>query len=188
MDYNSSEGPGKLKISADLGTGVDLDQLIENYIPDIKKFIAFKGLADYADDLIQEARYSILKASQKAPIRDPRSYLFMTVRNLIATHYRYSSHEQRYSPEEMITRCEHKLSKNLALINELEELRQSRHQKLIQIMEIHLKPEQRDILMMRHFEGLSYKEISKKLNKSETALRQTASRAIRKLRSLYPNI
>ncbi len=50
----------------------------------------------------------------------------------------------------------------------------------------HLKPLQRDVLMLRLWEGLSYKEISRITQKSEGSLKVLVSRAIDDLRAQMP--
>lgn len=49
-----------------------------------------------------------------------------------------------------------------------------------------LSEDQRDIVMMRVWEGLSYKEIAEALGKSEDACKMAFSRAARRLRELVP--
>lgn len=45
-----------------------------------------------------------------------------------------------------------------------------------------LPPEQREVLTLRHFDGLSHKEIAARLDRSEAAVRQLWVRALRQLR------
>ena len=50
----------------------------------------------------------------------------------------------------------------------------------------HLKPSERDVLVLRFVAGLSHREIAVAINLDETAARKRTSRALAKLRSVMP--
>ena len=51
-----------------------------------------------------------------------------------------------------------------------------------------LKPEYREIIILTKIEGLSYKEISERLGKSDEAVRKQLSRALETLIGIFENV
>jgi RNA polymerase sigma-70 factor (ECF subfamily) len=160
----------------------DLDQfagLYEKYIEKIYKFIFYKTHhKETAEDLCAK---TFLKALEKINDFDLsagtfQAWLYKIARNNVIDHYR--TDKSNISLDDVWD-----LSDDSDLVKELDnDLKLESVRKYLR----GLKSEQRDILIMRIWQGLSYREISEITGKSEASLKMVFSRTINKFRTEMP--
>lgn len=148
--------------------------LYDNYFDDVYRYIYFKtGNKWDTDDLVSEA---FRKACEKydSSIRNEKAWLFMIVRNSVIDYYRKrkdvlleenidlytypSAFEQEFEKKENI-KC---------LKNALDRLSQ----------------EESEIINLKYFADMKYKDIGKLLGKSDNAVKMKTARIIKKLKDL----
>lgn len=146
------------------------------YLPKIYNFIYYKtNHRETAEDLTSK---TFFKALEKIETFSPQknasfsSWIYMIARNTVIDHYR--------------------TNKNNLDINDFFDLHSGENQEEavhnknvlseVQKKLTELSPEQREIVILRVWEGLSYKEIAQITNKSESSSKMAFSRAIGKIR------
>lgn len=153
----------------------DFEKIYNDFSPALYRFIYYKT---YNRDLAQDLCSStFLKAIEKQEQYQPRkgsveSWLFTIARNLICDHYRK---ERNHLNVEDIWDLKSTDDVEIDAVNrsQLEELRTYLAE---------LKPEQRDVIIMRIWLDRSYREISQSLGRSEAALKMSFARSIDSLR------
>jgi RNA polymerase sigma factor (sigma-70 family) len=127
------------------------------------------------DDLVQEA-FARIWAADFARIRDPRSYLFATVRHLLAKHARRS----RIVPIELLGEID---SLNLISEEPGPERRLGARQELDALRAIValLPPKCRQVFELLKFEGLSYRDVAKRMGLSEKTIENHLTRAFARI-------
>jgi RNA polymerase sigma-70 factor, ECF subfamily len=160
----------------------DLEQfgfLYEKYIRKIYDFIFYKTHhKETAEDIASEV---FMKALESINQFDPckgtfQAWIYQIARNKTIDHYRTKKTDENIDDAWDISGNEDPAGE-IDARNKLEKIK--RYIK-------NLESRQRDVLIMRIWQEMSYKEISEILNFSEANCKMTYSRAIRKLRSEMP--
>jgi RNA polymerase sigma factor (sigma-70 family) len=127
------------------------------------------------DDLVQEA-YSRIWAADFATIRNGRAYLYATVRHLLAEYARRS----RIVPIELLGEIE---SLNLISEEPGPDRQVGARQELAQLRAIvALLPTQcRRVFELRKFQGLSHREVAKRMSLSEKTVENHLTRALARI-------
>jgi RNA polymerase sigma-70 factor (ECF subfamily) len=153
--------------------------LYDKYIEKIYKFIYYKTHhKETAEDLVSVSFHKALKSIKKYDFNQGSfsSWLYRIARNMIIDHYRtkkeYKNIEDAWDLSEEKNQ-EDDLDLKLKLEKAKEYLK-------------NLKKEQREIIIMRLWDGLSYGEIAKITKKSEASLKMNFSRTIKKIRKEMP--
>ncbi len=107
----------------------------------------------------------------------PTAFFFHSARNIIIDTFRKKSHQEIISDEVVTYQIEYE---SQATVEEDPETIQN-----IKTLIKNLSEEQQEILTLLYTNNLSYREIADITRKKEDAIRQTHSRAIKKLRTLY---
>ncbi len=153
--------------------------LYDQYLQRIYSFVYFKTLhRELAEDLTSTA---FLKAFQKISLYDISqgafsSWLYAIASNTITDHFRSHKHE-------------HAIDDVWDLGDDTDIEIDTHNKQLLDAVQAYmtkLKPQQRDILMLRLWEGLSYAEIAQHLNMTEASCKMSFSRTIRELRKAMP--
>ncbi len=126
----------------------------------------FPALSDH-DDLVQEAYVRLLRARRAGHLTSAKAFLFTVTRNLaidmyrrrrrVATHVPISEFAEQPAldePVDLVTAIEH----------------QRRREVLIDAV-VSLPERCRDVMMLRHLDGLSYKEIAERLGISPNTVK-----------------
>ncbi|MFC4665951.1 RNA polymerase sigma factor [Falsiporphyromonas endometrii] len=158
------------------GCGVAFDVLLDRYDSIVHTYIRF-SIKDYsiADDIFQDTFVKVILTLKNGKYNAQgkfKSWVLRIAHNLVMDYYRREKSEQRYeSPfedeyrEELIDRI-----KSDELNSEETIARKEQIHELYEII-IGLPKEQREVVIMRYWKDLSFKEIAKKTGVSiNTAL------------------
>lgn len=175
MDQNDIQ----LVKAAQKGEAQAFGRLYDSYIEKIYRFVFYRvSHREIAEDLTSR---TFIKALEKIKSFDPEkgtfsSWLYRIARNTVIDHYRTGKTEygleavwnlaSSQDPEKE-TESKIALEKVWAYISRLDNV-------------------QREIIVMRVWEGLSHKEISQVLGKSEASCKMAYSRAMASLRQEVP--
>lgn len=139
---------------------------VQAHEPDLRTFLRgrFPNLRD-VDDLIQETYARFFRARSSSKIREPRAYLFATARHAAFDHYRRNRNVAARSlgetELESVVEDSPNAAENASRGQELEMLNQA----------IEALPDRcKEVLKLRRFQGLSYREIGEKLGISENTV------------------
>ncbi len=165
----------KIIQSCQAGDTAEFGKLYDKYIKKIYDFIYYKTHhKQTAEDLTSEAFFKALRSIErfKTDAGTFQAWLYQIARNTVIDHYR--THKSTNDIEDAwdigTTEDYQRDIDNKQL---LEEVQQYLHE---------LTSEQRDIIVMRIWDELSYSEIAEALDKSEASCRVMFSRTINKLR------
>ncbi len=169
----------KLVISCQDGNVDSFGKLYDKYIKKIYDFIYYKvGSREVAEDLTQQ---TFLKALRKIENFNAShgyfsAWVYKIARNSVIDHYRTAKYNSNI---EDMWDLGSKENVEIDIHNKLkiENVRKYLNK---------LKPEQRELVVMRVWQGLTYKEISEILGKSESSCKMMFSRVIGKLRKKMP--
>jgi RNA polymerase sigma-70 factor (ECF subfamily) len=154
-------------------------QLYDKYIKKIYDFVYFKtNHQETCEDIVSLV---FLKAVEK--IKDFKlgkgtfqAWLYQIARNTVIDHYRTKKDASNIDDYWSIS-DKTDILRDTEIKLKLEEVDEYLQQ---------LKPMQREIIIMRVWQGMSYKEISEITGKSEASAKMVFSRAINKLREEVP--
>lgn len=131
------------------------------------------GSETVAEDVFQDAFLNLLGAAPDAGIHQPRSYLTRTVRNLAIDHLRRKKLQERYFVS---------LDVAQSVPSETPDAEQSAAYRLAveRLGEAidELPPKCRQVFVLHKFDGLSYREIAKKLGISASMVEKHMIKAI----------
>lgn len=156
----------------------DFAYIYDTFVEKIYKFIYYKtGHKETAEDLTSQTFFKALDKIDTFRINDNFSaWIYCIARNLVIDHYRTKKNDNNIddmwdlsSDDDMELDIDNK-NKILAVKDYLK----------------NLEKEQREIVIMRVWEGLSYKEIAEIIGKSEGSIKMSFSRTIKKLRKEMP--
>jgi RNA polymerase sigma-70 factor (ECF subfamily) len=157
----------------------NFSELYDNYVRRIYDFIYFKTYhKETAEDLTSQV---FIKALEKiATYKEDRgsfnSWLYKIAANTVIDHYRTSKKD--INIEDVFD-----LAEDNDLLTDLDA---QAGLKQVRLYLKNLKPQQRNILIMRLWQNIPYSEIASSLNISEAACKMTYSRTIRQLRLDLP--
>jgi RNA polymerase sigma-70 factor (ECF subfamily) len=137
-------------------------------------FLRALGNAETAGDLVQETFMRVIEARERyQPTRTFASWLYTIAMNLLRDQLR--RHKRRGTTEELSeTNLEMHVSEPEIELSE----RRAAVQKAVQS----LPEEQREVILLAKYQGLSYAEIAEILRISEAAVKQRAYRGLKTLR------
>jgi|YelNatPaOPRAMG01_1025707.scaffolds.fasta_scaffold199468_2 RNA polymerase sigma-70 factor (ECF subfamily) len=149
-------------------------KLYKEYVDEIYRFIFFKiSKSEIAEEITQTVFTKALNyLLDGEKVENFRALLYQIARNLIIDFYRLKHQEVSLEEAKEIPFVPD-YQKNLDQEIEIEKIK-----KYLSL----LKPEQQEIILLRFFEGLSFKEIAKITGQSESNVRQIASRSIKILK------
>lgn len=156
----------------------DFAYIYDVFVEKIYKFIYYKtGHRETAEDLTSQTFFKALNKINTFKVNDNFSaWIYRIARNLVIDHYRTKKNDNNI--DDMW---------DLSAQEDLELDTDNKH-KILAVKEYlqELKKEQREIVIMRVWEGLSYQEIAEIIGKSEGSVKMTFVRTIKKLREEMP--
>jgi RNA polymerase sigma factor (sigma-70 family) len=153
--------------------------LYDHYIRRIYNYIFYKTFQkETAEDLTSQTFYKALRGIQSVDENKPfGAWLYTIAGNSVIDHYRSAKHnadiDDIWDVSDDTTDIEGDTDTQLRFGKVQKYLKQ-------------LAPSERDIIMMRVWQELSYKEIADIVGKSEASCKMVYSRAIKKLRDVIP--
>ncbi len=136
-----------------------------------------------ADDLVQDAFVRLHGAIDRLdPGRDPSGWVFTVVTNVVRDHWRSRAHRQRGSMVDVDAAWDLADSDTERPDRQLEA--GERDHSVRAALE-RLSPADREVVLLKQYEGLKAPEIATILDVSPEAVRQRYSRAVRRLGSAY---
>lgn len=167
---------------------ISIATLIQDYTPKIAKMLDAKGLSgkDTLHETMQELYLRMNKANENKVIKNYKAFLFGTLYNLIKEKCRErKKHNELFSDvEDETILCQKAAQENPFLMAELNEIEQNKLNHLLSVIEIHLKPIQKKVILKRFLEEKTTKQISHDLQLTETNVRAISSRALKRLRNI----
>jgi len=169
----------KIIVKCQNGDSEAFGLLYDAYIKKIYNFVYYKTHnKETAEDLVSQAFMKALKNinSFKAEKGKFSSWLYAIARNLVIDFYRSTEISENIDDVwDLSDDCD--IEKDIDVRNSVANVKQYLQK---------LSSSQREIVVMRVWEGLSYKEIADILGKSEDSCKMNFSRVIRKLRKEMP--
>jgi len=142
------------------------------------------GDASLADDLVQEAFLKMHGAMDRLdPDRDPAAWVFTIVRNCARDHWRsrtFKTSQQNTDLEQAWDVASTDVSANPHRV-----LQRTEDTRAVQEALQTLSPADREVLLLKDFQGMSTTEIASVLNRTPEAVRQRHSRAVKRLGEAY---
>lgn len=174
------EGEDRLIKQAQKGDNGSFASLYDEYLPKIFRFVLFKvNNRQAAEDLTHDIFLSAWQnlASYKPQGFPFSSWLYQIARNRVIDHYRTNrGHSSIDDADEdlfkVVSAVEHSLDQMLDLKKVSEALDR-------------LSEDQKEVIIMRFVEDLSYPEIAAAMEKSEGAVRLLQHRAINNLKNIF---
>lgn len=173
------EGEENLIRQAQAGSAESFGILYDHYTPQIYRFVLLKVTArEEAEDLTHEI---FLRAWRKIKAYQIRgfpfsSWLYQIARNQIIDHYRLKKNQISLETVDAdLIKAEDSIERDVDRLLRLDQVREAMKE---------LSGDEQDVLIMRFVEGLSHREISGAINKSEGAVRLIQHRALNALRKL----
>jgi RNA polymerase sigma-70 factor (ECF subfamily) len=157
--------------------------LYEKYVNKIFKFIYFKtSHRETAEDLCTQTFIKALNKLEKFKVAQKdyfSSWLYTIARNTVVDYYRKNNNYKNDVNIDDVWDLEDNtnIEKDVDFKRKTEEI--ASHLKKLTV-------EQREIIMLKIFEDLSYREIAKIIDKSENACKMSFSRAIKTLKKEIP--
>lgn len=161
------------------GDSAAFGHLYDHYIRSIYNFIYYKTHhKETAEDLTSQTFFKALKNIQSVdPNKSFKSWLYKIAQNTVIDHYRSHREHQDIDDEWDIADEDVDIVADLDTSRQVERLKKYLHK---------LSSSERDIIMMRVWQELSYKEIAEILGKSEGSCKMAYSRSLEKLRTIMP--
>ena len=132
---------------------------IAPHAPEIRRWLRkrFPTIAD-VDEIIQDGFVRMVDRQRKSPIAHPKPFLFAVCRNLAIDYYR----KGRRSPQMVRENEEYDIFNTINVFEDNIEDRIIKEENARYVRELIKKiPEkQREVLIMRHYAGMSFKEIA----------------------------
>lgn len=157
--------------------------LYDAYIRHIYNFVFFKTHhKETAEDLTSQTFFKALNSiSSVDPSRSFLSWLYKIAQNIVIDHYRKSGREN--NSRQIMDDEWDAPDTSIDIVGDLDSSRD------IERMKKHLSKltsAERDIIIMRIWQELSYKEIAEIVGKTESSCKMMYSRSLKKLRDIIP--
>lgn len=149
--------------------------LYEQFVDKIYAFVYYRTLhQQIAEDITSVTFVKVLESigSYSKDSGTVQAWIYTIARNTLTDYYR--TKRQEYDIMTLWDKASEDDIESMADINR--QLDQVKH------VLLKMKPEQQEILLLRLWDGLSYKEIATVLGKSEAAAKMSFTRAVRALR------
>jgi RNA polymerase sigma-70 factor (ECF subfamily) len=162
-----------------------LEAFFEHYFDRAYGFaVHLVGDVALADDLVQEAFVKMHGAIDRIdPQRDPSAWVFTIVRNCARDHWR--SRAFRTSQQNTDIDEAWDLASPDSVSNPHDLLERKEDVEAVRDALQQLSPADREVLLLKEFQGLSTAEIARVLDRNPEAVRQRHSRAVRRLGQAY---
>lgn len=161
-------------------------ELFDKLIPNMHAQINKRGLQMYTDDIIQECYITYWLKSKEESIQSPEAYFFkiffLKLHEFCRKKSKSSTTSLEIENDSLV--CDKLITQNQYIIDEVNFQNQEKLKKIEEIIDLHLNPNQQEIIRMKYFDGLSSREIGEILNKSEDAVNHAAKRGRDKLKNL----
>ena len=142
------------------------------------------GGGEIAEDLTQEVFLRLHRSLEKLdPERDPSAWVFTVAINLVRDHWRSREHRRRGDHSDLTVLAA--LPEGRAGGDAQEELEREQDAKLLRQAIMGLGEQDRELIMMRSFGGMSTEELAEILKSNSAAVRQRFSRALKRLGDEY---
>jgi len=154
-------------------------KIYDEYVDSIYRFVFIKvNSNEIAEDLTSEVflkSWEKFKQKQGDSIKNPRAYLYKIARNRIIDFYRERGKTTIISieQEKIVLKSDENLEENQEKDMNLEKI-----QKAL----TNLNSDYQDVIILRHIDGLSIKDIAKIFDKSNGATRVMLHRAMQQLK------
>ncbi len=170
MEYNEKD----LIIRSQKGESAAFGRLYDKYIRTIYDFVYYKTChKETAEDLTSQTFFKALKNMASVDSAKPfASWLYKIAQNTVLDHYRTKRNNQDIDDI-------YDIADDTDIVSSLDIEEDSKHIK--KYLE-KLTPLERDIIIMRVWQELSYKEIAEIVGKSEASCKMSYSRSIKKLK------
>ena len=157
------------------------EQEIKAYDGKLRSYLS-KNESEPADveDIVQESYCRILKVREKREIRSPSGLLFKIARNVTNDRIRKKYRENVFSVAEI-----DKVSDLSSGDDSVEHLERSQKLALLESALKSLPQKCRNIMVLRAYENLSYKQIAARLNISVDTVETQLSRALKKCKKHF---
>lgn len=179
--HMNQEDLKRLILDAKNGNSKAFEEIYSELYTPLFQYV-YKRLKNKQDteDIIQMVFIKIWNSinSWKPAHTSPLAFFFTVARTSIIDHFRKKSSKDLVSDEIVQEHIESydKTMDSVYINDDVEKLKKALNE---------LSEEQREIIELYYMNEFSYKEISKIIEKREDAIRQTHSRAIKKLREIY---
>jgi RNA polymerase sigma-70 factor (ECF subfamily) len=142
------------------------------------------GNASLADDLVQEAFLKMHGAIDRLdPERDPAAWVVTIVRNCARDHWRSRAFKTSQQNTDLDAAWD--VASPEASANPHRVLERSEDARAIQDALQTLSPADREVLILKEYQGMSTTEMATVLDRTPEAVRQRHSRAVRRLAEAY---
>lgn len=161
-------------------------EIYEHYFTPIFRFIFFKvGNREEAEDLTQTVFMKVFKSLDGFRFRDNpfSSWLYRIANNMVIDFFRKKKSLPLLSEDSEDWQIEFADD----ALNPAEEAEEMELARLARQAMAEMKEPDRQVLVMRYIDGLSYKDIAEAIDKTEDAVRQISSRSIRVLKEIFKN-
>ncbi len=157
--------------------------LYDHYIRYIYNFVFFKTHnKETAEDLTSQTFFKAFNSiSSVDPSKSFISWLYKIAQNIVIDHYRKSSREN--SKRQIMDDEWDAPDTSIDIVGDLDISRDIERMKKYLSQ---LSSQERDIIIMRVWQDLSYKEIADIYGKTESSCKMMYSRSLKKLRDLIP--
>lgn len=169
----------KLVLLAKNGDEVAFEEIYRSYYTPLYRYVLMRTKnKDISEEMVQDIFLKIFKylPNWKENHTSPASFFFTVARNTLIDHFRKDKGKIIFSDEIVLRFAEENGSDD----KYKEELSVSILEAVAKLSE-----DQQEIITLFYTNDLTYKEISEITGKKEEAIRQTHSRAIKKLREIY---
>lgn len=183
-DSSSQDDPKKLMQLAKEGDKEAYGRIYELYFVPIFRYIYFRVKdKDVANDLTQTVFLKVFSAlpNFKEQDKSPLAYFYTVSRNAVIDYWRAKNNARLENSEEILLNIPDK-SENQLEIMENKEIGEAVRRAIHGLTEI-----QQDVIILKFINDMPNKDIAELLGKSEEAVRQLQSRAIKALRQIMKN-
>jgi RNA polymerase sigma-70 factor (ECF subfamily) len=160
---------------AQAGQSVAFTALYQRYVDKIYKFVFYKTMhKETAEDLTSKVFFKVLKKinTYKEGSASFQTWLYTVARNTVIDHYR--SQKKDYNIDDIWDLSNKEdIAENVEVNIQIEKVKEYLKD---------LKTDQREIIMLRLWQGLSYKEIAEVIGKNEANCKVIYSRTVKKMR------